>query len=218
MTFLERARTTEKRAKKKKTKKKAKRKASINALKKQYCPKHKTDTHSWSECNSNPKNRGKFNNGKFNNRNRRINEKFKRRDYNKSWRNKKPKEPHKPGENCEAYGHTPATCWGLHPEQRPKGRKQAKIFAMQREMNRVQEQLNNAIEKWVSSEGEESPIESEISESEPETNKENSIDGTNSEEDDDEIEAETDGKECESSTESSSESPISFKYRHPRHE
>ena len=218
MTFLERARTTQKRKSKKK---KTGRKESINAIKKQWCHFHKTDSHPWKDCNSNPRNRRKEKNRFGKDRyGKRRNTEFKKRNFNKSWRNRKNREPHNPGKNCETWGHTPETCWTLHPNLKPKGKRRGKIFAMQREMNKIQEQLDTAIDKWIIPEGSKEEKQ-EQQDSESESTEEPQMEYTEQERTSSEEEehiSNSSEEEEGSEEDTESESPISFKYRRPRQE
>jgi len=104
--------------------------------------------------------------------------------------------PHKPPHNCHRYGHTPQTCWVLHPELKPKtGAKRKQIFALQRTVNKAKEDLEAAIRHYESS-----------------TESEHDADNT-----DNEVESKHDPESSESESgeeeDSESSSPIQFKYR-----
>ena len=101
--------------------------------------------------------------------------------------------PHKPPHNCHRYGHTPQTCWVLHPELKPKGgAKRKQIFALQRTVNKAKEDLEAAIRHYESSTESEHNTENETeSKHDPESSA-----STSKEEED-----------------SESSSPIQFKYR-----
>ena len=239
MAFLERTRPTENhkhkhqhnRSSKKTHKKYSKKKLQqrVFAINEQWCWKHETDTHSYNECNDNPKNKRnrKFGKGRSGYRGYKGDFKGKgRKDKNRkmnkgSWRNNKPKEPHQPGKNCEDYGHTTDTCWNLHPEQRPKGKNRGKIFALQRE-------LNNAVEEFMNTEtGNEKSETEETGKHESDaqntsttgSEKENESQGEYDDEDD-EIESEDShngNSDSETESLSSTQSDI-FNYRSPRRE
>ena len=168
ISYIQRDRTTQsQRRKKKKSKKRSE--STIMAIQSEqrprftprpkgyfgpWCGTHKSKSHSWSKCSKNPNNNGRK----------------PQRKSNRPYRFKtKPKQAHIPGENCEMFGHTAATCWGLHPELRPAGKRQARIFAMQRKVNEATQQLHEAIGDW-------NVAQSSSSSSEAETTIENSAD------------------------------------------
>ena len=116
--------------------------------------------------------------------------------YHRSWRRNNKRGNHDPGKNCHLFGHTPDTCWGLHPELKPKAKKRGRVFAMQRQFNKAKQDLETALRRYESS----TESEHNTTEQEEEEQMEQQV-----------IDTDNDHQE---STESSS--PIQFKYR-PRH-
>ena len=111
-------------------------------------------------------------------------------------RNRNNRGPHNPPQNCHQYGHTPETCWKLHPELKPSsGPKRKQIFALQRAVNKAKADLSEAISKYESS------TESEHSSAPISNSDEHKTDETSS----------ADNENHENDSESSS--PIQFKYR-----
>ena len=118
----------------------------------------------------------------------------------------KRRQPHQGGVNCHQYGHTPETCWQLHPHLKPKtGAKRKQVFALQRAANKAEEEANKAradlekaIQKYESS-----------TESDHNPESEASTDGPQEE---DHKENET-SRESTDNNDSESSSPIKFQYR-----
>ena len=210
---------------------------SINAMTKQWCLFHKTESHTTEECRDprakallrstgNQNNNGsrfgnngnRFNrsqnryrgNGRggssYRGRNFRARGAFNRNGI-RNGNNGGNRKKHIPGVNCEEFKHTKDTCWSLHPEKKPRRRSRARIFALQKEI----EELMNDI-----------PGEDEMeTQSEPEPVYDSSgMDGHQEKsetiniltEEEEEIQNE-DEEEVESSD---SELEFSFKYRCPR--
>ena len=205
ISYIERDRTTKSRRKDRKSKKSRKTDKTIMALQRSaadkpftprpkgyfgpWCGTHASKSHSWSQCNQNPANKGR---------------KVQRKASRPSRFRSKPKRNHIAGQNCEEFGHTEATCWVLHPELRPKGNRKARIFALQRTMNQTEAELHDAIADWN--------VGSSSSSSEPETTMENSADEEKQPKGQRNISTEDDEEEYESSSRSSDNS-----YRkHPR--
>ena len=201
ISYIERDRTTKSRRKDRKSKKSRKTDKTVMALQRStsntaadkpftprpkgyygpWCGTHRSKSHSWSQCNLNPANKGR---------------KVQRDSTARSFRfRSKPKRNHIAGQNCEEFGHTSATCWVLHPELRPKSKRKAKIFALQRRMNETELELNEAIGDWN--------VGSSSSSSEPATTMENSAEEEKQTKRQQEDSTEDDEEDYESSSRSS---------------
>ena len=166
-----------------------------------YCTIHDSRTHTTEECYENPKNK------------QTKKRPWHKSKFDKNWRNKKGKKGygrkwnkkrHIGGENCEDYGHTPAECWQLHPEKRPKGRRDRKIMMLQ-------QQLWDAEQEMIETETEEEQHEHETCAPIDETQDREKSDMSEQESDDEQ------STEQDSDSESSEEYEFAFKYR-PRRE
>ena len=82
--------------------------AAMNT-KRQYCPIHNTNTHSLRDCREYKKQADYLKNKRNQFRNK-YKQRFSRYSDNNRY------SGHKPGINCEKYGHKKDQCWILHPE------------------------------------------------------------------------------------------------------
>ena len=127
MTYLEQHRTTKSQTHRKKKSKSKKRKHSVNAIQTENDRADKPKSNRYNSNNYKPyRGRG---------RGRRHTSRWR---YNK---NKRNRGPHNPPHNCKEYGHSPDDCWVLHPEKRPNKQKRAAIFALQRKINKAEDQI-----------------------------------------------------------------------------